>query len=45
MVSIFFTSVALFIVMYGKCREIMIEANKAAITAKNKYDANTTTYH
>jgi hypothetical protein len=44
MTWIFFASVALFTIAYGKCRQWLMAANKAALTAKNRYHANATTY-
>lgn len=41
---IFWISVAAFIVTYGKCRQWMIGANKAAKLAKTRYNDTHTIY-
>lgn len=42
MISVFFASVVVFIFFYGKCRQWLLEANRAANTAKSLYNDNTT---
>lgn len=44
MISIFFASVAVFIWLFGVGRKIMLEANKAANTAKSLYNDTHTIY-
>lgn len=44
MITVFFTSVAFWIYMFGKCRQIMIEAAESKLKAKNQYDATHTIY-
>ena len=41
---IFFASVAVFIWLFGFCRKVMLEANKSAQTAKNRYNDTHTIY-
>lgn len=44
MISIFFASVVGFFIAYGKCREIMLEANKNALTHTTRYNDTITIY-
>lgn len=44
MISIFFGAAAFFIFMFGKCRQWMLKANKAALTHKTRYDDTHTIY-